>query len=220
MSALDTKTQKLPKITLSTTRSERVQNEALGDLFAIVTAMEHLEKAYITDAITEKAYQKQCKKLIAQYKTLYNAVSDDVESLETFMRDYRMDCRAASIRFTIGVPATMVHGSSSSDGQDAKAKQLLVFQTVQHFITCKNCLELDVRAIDQLQPYTSDLMDSLNKVQSLPNDHKVKELVRGWLLKLSEKKAHDRLSDEEARQMNFDFEKAYSAFHNFVAEGK
>ena len=46
-------------------------------------------------------------------------------------------------------------------------------------------------------------MDSLNKIQNLPNDHQIKELVRAWLLKLSQKKAHDEASSKGIRKGAF-----------------
>eukprot|EP00808_Paulinella_micropora_P020506 g78090.t1 len=126
--------KQLPKILLGSDRKEKLKYEHLGDLFAIVVAVEHLEKAYVIDAVSDKEYQSHCKKLIAQYKTLREALKDDISSLEQFTKDYHMASRAAVNRLNTGVPATMVHGSSEG-GADEKKKQLIVFHAVQHFIT-------------------------------------------------------------------------------------
>eukprot|EP00457_Paulinella_chromatophora_P013974 gb/GEZN01014341.1/.p1 GENE.gb/GEZN01014341.1/~~gb/GEZN01014341.1/.p1 ORF type:complete len:248 (-),score=63.22 gb/GEZN01014341.1/:186-929(-) len=209
-------TKCLPKIVLGADRQEKVKYEHLGDLFAIVVTMEHLEKAYVIDAVPDKEYQSQCKKLIAQFKTQQEAVKAEFRGLEQFIQDYHLNCRAAVNRFKTGVPATMVHGSSGDGSLDEKKEKLVVFHAVQHFITCMDSLKLNMKAVDEIHPTLSDLMESINKIQNLPPEHETKAKVRNWLLKLSQRQAQDELTDEEVRQMSFDLESAYNALHRFI----
>jgi len=186
----------------------------LADLYSIMVALDHLETAYVRDSITADAYTKACNKLIAQFKTLQETVSDVVPDLEKFMKDYHMTTKAAFVRLKVGVPATVVHGGSGEE-----KKELAVFHVVQHFITAMDSLKLNMRAVDELHPHISELMESINKVNGLPPEHEAKIKVRTWLVKFSSMKAHDELSEEDARQMSFDLDGAYNAFHRFIQQG-
>mmetsp|Transcript_10390 Transcript_10390/g.18954 ORF Transcript_10390/g.18954 Transcript_10390/m.18954 type:complete len:130 (+) Transcript_10390:10-399(+) len=125
-----------------------------------------------------------------------------------------MDCRAARHRLLrVGVPATIEYGVDSSGSVLDSADQKFVFEAVQAFITTQNCLQLDMRDVDQLHPNLSDLMVSLNKVKKLPQDHISRVKVKEWLEKLNQKPASYRLTDEELRQMSFDLQTAYDHWH-------
>jgi len=56
------------EIDLYETSREREIYENCADLYAIIIATEHLERAYARDAITHKEYLSECNKLIAQFK--------------------------------------------------------------------------------------------------------------------------------------------------------
>jgi ESCRT-I complex subunit VPS28 len=55
-----------------------------------------------------------------------------------------------------------------------------VAETVQNFITAMDSLKLHMVAVDQLQPLLHDLMDSLNKVSSLPPEWEGKTKLKNW----------------------------------------
>lgn len=116
----------------------------------------------------------------------------------------------------VGVPATTFHGSSQNKLSDAKGLQLTIAQTVQHFITTVDGLQLSLKAVDEIHPHLKDLMTSINKVTSLPPDHVSKKNVQNWLLKLNQMKASDELSDDDIRQMTFDLENAYNEFVKYL----
>ena len=48
---------------------------------------------------------------------------------------------------------------------------MLVAETVQHFITAMDAIKLEQRAVDELHPLISDLMNALTRVPNLPPDH-------------------------------------------------
>lgn len=82
-----------------------------------------------------------------------------------------------------------------------------------------DALKLEQRAVDEVQPLISELMSALTRVASLPGDFEGLVKMRLWLQKLNQMRAVEELSDEEARQLIFDLEGAYSAFHRHLSTG-
>ena len=72
----------------------------------------------------------------------------------------------------------------------------------------------------QIHPHLKDLMESVNKVTTLPPDHISKKKVQEWLIKLNQMKASDELTDDDIRQMTIDLENAYSGFVKFLQGGQ
>ena len=194
------------KVKLFDNIKEREKYENLADLYSIINTVEHLEKAYVRDAIKSEPYAKATTKLIAQFKTLKQILNIDVEE---FMKEYKIDCPAASYRLIkIGVPATVEHGSTSSDSSR------VVAETVQHFITAMDAIKIDQRSVDQLQPWISALIDSLGKCRI--KDFEEKQKIKEWLIIFNSMKASDELDDDQLRQLAFDLENAYNSFHKLL----
>lgn len=211
----------LPEVRLHSNAEERVTHDNLSELYSIIKTVEHLERAYIRDAVTPEAYAQACRKLIGQFRTLRDALGDHVPSVEGFMGEMRMagTCKHAANRLIAsGVPATVEHDSGAGGGGGGNEDALGVFHCVQHFITAMDSLKLEMRAVDELHPHLSDLMESLAKVGDLPPDHVAKENVGRWLRSLNTMRATDELSDEQVRQMSFDLEQAYNAFHKHLQD--
>lgn len=175
--------------------------------------MENLEKLYIRDCIKESEYAEKCKRMLTQFKTLSEG-EGHIKNLEEFMAENRLNCPYAEKRLKQGVPATTVHGSAG-DKQD---KSLHVFHAVQSFITTMDQLKLNMKAVDELHPNVSDIMESLNKVDALPPDHESRTKVMKWLQLMAAMKASDELTEEQGRQMSFDLQTAYDKLHKFVEE--
>ena len=188
-------------------------------------------------------YTQLTSRLIAQFRTIRETLDSEVDAaskgaiesfdLESFCQNYGLSCRSALNRFKVGVPATVLHGdsaltghgsssSSSAHASDSaaasKPSDLVVFHCVQHFITCMDCLKLSMRAVDELHPPMSDLMDSLNKCTYMAHDHTCKATVRQWLITLSQMKASQEINDDQARQMAFELDAAYNAFHKYLQQ--
>lgn len=124
-------------------------NGTQADLFAIIKAVEKLEKAWVRDLISAKEYESECFKLIGQFKTIKTTLEWDVDDVEKFMKDYNMVCPAAKNRLiTSGMPATVEHQAPKSQDETNAGKK--VAETVQHFITAMDSLKLDMRAVDQV----------------------------------------------------------------------
>ena len=184
--------------------------EQLGDLYSLIVTTEHIELAYVRDAITEQEYTSTCAKLIAQYKTLRESMGSSAPELDAFCREYNLECRAGENRLRVGVPATVVHGDGGAAASGGKKMEVAVFHAVQHFITMMDSLKLNMRAVDELHPTLTELVDSVNKVPGLPPDHESKVKAVQWLTTLHTMKAHEELSEEQVRQMSFDLDSAYN----------
>ncbi|RXM27902.1 Vacuolar protein sorting-associated protein 28-like [Acipenser ruthenus] len=68
----------------------------------------------------------------------------------------------------------------------------------------------------QIQPDLSELMETINRMSSMPPDSEAKDKVSLWLTTLSGMSASDELDDSQVRQMLFDLESAYNAFSRFL----
>lgn len=216
--------------------------EELSDLYAIIKATELLEAAYSRDCISSADYADACGRTIAQFKTAESALISRkyITSTEAFMKEFQIDCPRAFERLVVtgsenvptifsliskglcgcmlhhtGVPATVVHGG----GKDDRAQSVIVAETVQAFITSMDALRLGQRAVDEIQPLVKDVAGTLVKVPNIPADFEGMQKMRLWLQKLHEMRAHDEIEEQEARQLIFDMESSYNAFHAFLKSG-
>ncbi|CAG8575046.1 9979_t:CDS:2 [Funneliformis caledonium] len=208
------------EVRLYTNNKDREKYENLADLYAIIVTMEHLEKAYVRDSVTASEYTQACAQLIAQYRTALNLVCDSITDVEKFMekfiKEYKLECPAAVNRFKIGVPATIEHPTGA--GHDTSKFAQYVAETVHHLITTMDALKLGMKAVDYIHPLLGDLMQSLNKVSSLPADFEGKAKIRNWLIMLNGMKASDELNEEQVRQLSFDLESANNAFYRSLSD--
>lgn len=205
------------EIPLYETSRERELMDEQANLYAIILATEHLERAYARDAISQKEYTSQCKKLISQFKLAERVLRNSM-STETFMQTYDMDCpRAAERLLKMGIPEPM-KGGYADDGMSSN-HAVTVAETVQHFITAMDGIKLEQRAVDELQPLLADLMDVLTRVPDTPNDFEPNRRVRKWLQKLNEMRAVDEISEDDARQMHMDLDSAYMEFTRYLKRG-
>lgn len=201
------------EVPLYETSRERELMDDKANLYAIILATEHLERAYARDALTPKEYTAQCKKLISQFKLAERVLRNET-STEAFMALYDMDCpRARERLLKMGVPEPMKGGS------DEASHAVTVAETVQHFITTMDAVKLEQRAVDELQPLLSDLMETLTRVPDTPNDFEPNRKIRKWLLKLNGMRAVDEIDDDDARQLYLDLDSAYSEFTRYLKRG-
>jgi ESCRT-I complex subunit VPS28 len=203
---------------------EREIYDEQANLYAIIMATEHLERAYARDAVEPKEYTAQCKKLISQFKLAERVLrgSSNVKGMmkttvEEFMRLYQMDCPRAEERLLkMGIPEPMKGGT-----HDDVSRAVTVAETVQHFITTMDAIKLDQRAVDEIQPLLSDLNDVLLRIPDLPPNEEFIPLqkVSKWLQKLNSMRAVDEISDDDSRQLYHDLDSAYSEFTRYLKRG-
>ncbi|DAZ92921.1 TPA: hypothetical protein N0F65_011497, partial [Lagenidium giganteum] len=202
------------EVKLWTDTKDRRKFEDLSDLYAIIKTTEHLETAYVRDAISQDEYTEACTKLISQFKTAETALrmGGFLDNIESFIAKYRLDCPRALERLVrIGVPATVVHNTTNR-----KADSVNVAQTVQSFITVMDVLKLNIRAVDEIQPLLSEMMSSLTQVSGLPPNFEGREKIESWLRVLNAMRASDELDEDQARQLSFDLDRSYSSFMAFL----
>lgn len=102
-------------IDLYETSREREHYDEQANLYAIILATEHLERAYARDAIEPKEYTTQCKKLISQFKLAERVLRNEMTT-ETFMQLYQMDCPRATERLLkMGVPEPLRGGADEAN---------------------------------------------------------------------------------------------------------
>ncbi|KAF9585164.1 hypothetical protein BGW38_003648 [Lunasporangiospora selenospora] len=204
------------EIKLTTNNRERAQMDNMADLYSIIVVLEHLEMAYIRSAVTHTEYTPACRQLIAQFRTASSLLGDVVPDLEKFMKEYNLDCPAAAKRIKIGVPATVEFGDGVTNEANGHRTAKYVAETVQNYITVVDTLKLGIVAVDNIHLLLAELMQSLNNVRSLPQDFEGRAKVREWLIKLNSMRASEELNAEERRQLEFDLESSYTAFHGWL----
>lgn len=133
-----------------------------------------------------------------------------------FLTKYQLTCPAAMRRLLlVGVPATVEHAHPSTN-EDATKLARHIAESVQHFITVMDSLNINMTAADQIHPLLSLLIQSLNKITTLPKDFEGRGKIRDWLIILNKMSASEKLSQEQSRQLLFDLEKAHTDFFNFL----
>lgn len=130
---------------------------------------------------------------------------------DTFMAVYQMDCPRAAERLLVqGVPEPM-KGSA-----DDASHVATVAETVSLFITAMDGVRVGQRAVDELHPLMSDLMDALTRLPETPNDFEPNRKVQKWLQELNAMRAVDELDDDQCRQLTHDLDSAYSEFTRYL----
>ena len=163
-----------------------------------------------------RRYTDACTRLIAQFKTSVELVGDPIDWTQ-FLTKYSLTCPAAMRRLLlVGVPATVEHAHSNNNEGNGGKSAKYVAETVQHFITTMDSLNINMIAADQLHPLLSSLIQSLNKISTLPKDFEGRGKIRDWLIMLNKMPASEKLSPEQSRQLMFDLERAHTDFFQFL----
>jgi ESCRT-I complex subunit VPS28 len=194
-------------------KRERELLESYADLYAIIRVTEKLERAYVRDLVSAADYETECLKLISQFNTLSSSLAGLV-TIPRFVQAYRLDCPAALNRLLqSGVPATVELRASSSVPASTAASATAIAQCVQSFITAMDAVKLNMLANDQVRPLLHELSTSMARLgPMLPPDFEGKVKANEWLAKLHKMGAADELTEQQARQLNFDLDSAYAAF--------
>jgi len=200
------------EVKLYNSNLERERLDTLADLYSIIVAVEHLEKAYIKSSISFEEYTPACSNLISQFKTCQNMLGDSVLNVQHFMNEYKLNCPLAVNRLLkVGVPATVEHGvdnkSNKEDGQ-------YIAKTVTNFISIMDSLDLKVKSVTSLHPMLVELIQNLNKVTPSAVTNECKEKVKNWLITLNKMRVTDELNEEQMKQLRFDLENIYNLFRN------
>lgn len=188
---------------------ERERYDNMADLYALISTLQHLEKAYIWDCITAKEYTAACSKYLVQYKVAFKQVQgDEFPTVDAFVRKFRLDCPAALERIREDRPITIK--------DDKGNMNKFIADIVSLFITLMDKLRLDIKATDELHPDVRDLVDNIERLSLIPASWDGKERLGGWLATLTSMQASDELSESQVRQLLFDLETSYASFSNLL----
>ena len=186
---------------------EYFENESI--IYSIIRTVEVLEKAHLSDKITEEDYSTLCRKLINQYKVLVEGLEGSYPGLEGFMQKYGLttSCKLACKRLQLGITALDAHGN---EGDRPKTSNIIA--VTQCFITANNALQLEFRSVDKLIPIMQDVITNLGKVVGVPSSYQGGYKMQEWLIRLSKMNAYDELTQEQAQQLEFDIDQAFREF--------
>ncbi|KAF2454710.1 vacuolar protein sorting-associated [Lineolata rhizophorae] len=203
------------EVKLFSNNAERDLYESLAEIYSIIMTLEALEKAYLRDSVTETEYTETCNRLLKQYKSnLKNeAVAQAFVDLETFKREWDMECPRATERLRVGIPATDETPSAPRPRQNASGggpAAPTVASAIETFITTLDAIKLGLREKDMLHPLLVDLIQSVNKVTDVDFDGKPK--IVQWLITLNQMRAAEPLTEDQVREFQFDMEQAYYGF--------
>lgn len=189
---------------------QREDYDNRANVFSLIKTIESLEKAYIKDAVTPDQYTNSCNILLDQFNAAFKLIKGTFASVDTFAQRYMLHCPAAMERIKEGHPITV----RDNKGNMSKA----IAEIVSLFITIMDRLRLDIRAMDELHPDVKELYETLLRMSSLPATFEGKVKVKKWLDEMSSMQASDELSEDQTRQLLFDFESAYNDFNRFLAQ--
>ncbi|XP_045505075.1 vacuolar protein sorting-associated protein 28 homolog [Colias croceus] len=188
---------------------EREKHDNMAELYAVVSTLQHLEKAYMRDCVRAQEYTAACSRLLVQYRVAFKQVQgDEFPTIESFVSKFRLDCPAALERIRENKPNLIKDDKGNTNKYIAEIVSL--------FITLMDKLRLELRAMDMIQPELRELRDTMDCLAMLPEDFEGKVKVQEWLDKLSEMSASDELSEAQARQLIFDLETSYGAFNKVL----
>jgi len=71
MASFDHRPELMEEVKLSRNPREREKNDNLAELFAVMTTLQCLEKAYIKDCVPSKEYTAHCSKLLVQVSHIF-----------------------------------------------------------------------------------------------------------------------------------------------------
>lgn len=194
---------------------ERHTVEYLADMYATITALEKLERAHNRDWVAGEAYGASLEKLLDRFRTVEAQLRATHQSryvdVESFMESYDMttSCAAALSRLR----ATKAATQEKPEAPGVNPQEVL--EAAQYFITAMDALRLRQTAADQLHPVIADLVATVRRVapgfEHLPR-------LEGWLARLDTMAASEQLDDAAARDMQFDLDRGYQAFHHFLGQ--
>ncbi|MCJ1309640.1 Vacuolar protein-sorting-associated protein 28 [Agyrium rufum] len=223
----------LQEVKLSTNPSSRDLYDSLAEIYGIIITLDALEKAYIKDSVNDADYTDICNRLLKQYKNNLTdeTVAKEFVDLETFKREWDIDCPRATERLRSGLPLTTLHATQqhpsishhrsqsqsyasspnpTSGPPPSVATGTQILTATENFITFLDALKLGMLSKDQLHPLLSDVIQSVNRVAGEEFEGRV-NIIR-WLIKLNGMRATEELDEEAARELSFDIEGAYNGF--------
>ncbi|ESL09383.1 vacuolar protein sorting-associated protein [Trypanosoma rangeli SC58] len=202
------------EVTFTVSPDERQHVEYLADLFAVIVAIEKLEKAMLRDLITQEQYDATIRRLLEKYKSSVSYLEQGrnpyYTTIDSFWENYGSKCPAARARIQLGL------SDKNQQQKDGHTNTTLVLECGQYFITLMDSLKLQQTAVDQLYTLLADLIQGLKRLGAFDQDFFHRLLV--WKEKLDTMKASDELNERDTREFAFVLECGYQAFYAYLSD--
>ncbi|KAL3822508.1 hypothetical protein ACHAXA_001973 [Cyclostephanos tholiformis] len=217
--------ESLPEIELYSSTKERTKYDNEAEFYSIIMATEYLERAYAQAAITEEQYRTQCSELLKQFNIAeraalgggyaQGAITEEQyrTQIRAFMKRYDMDCPRAYHRLVV---ERAWERNPVPEPVPPEKLAAISNEITEHFITAMDAVKLEMRAMEELQPLLSDLMNALIQLPETPNAFPPNIKVREWLKKFNAMRAVERIDEDDATQLRHDLNDAYIEFKRFV----
>jgi ESCRT-I complex subunit VPS28 len=187
-----------------------------AELFSIMVTMEHLEGAFVKNLVSNDVYEEHCRQIVTQFKTLQKALSRQVPDVAEWMQQQGLECPLAKERLLgTGVAATMLHATGSTT--TGKEQALAIHSTTEHFITCKDSLDVGYKECLDLLPLIRDLQQSIVSITNMPQLAGM-ERITNWLVTLNNMRASESLTEDQIKQLKLDLELAYTSFSRWLKQ--
>ncbi|ORC91331.1 vacuolar protein sorting-associated protein-like [Trypanosoma theileri] len=197
---------------------ERQHVEYLADLFAVIVAIEKIEKAMLRDLITQQQYDTTIHRLLEKYKSTVSHLEQGSNpyytTIDSFWENYGSKCPAARTRIQLGFEGAKQQQQEQQ--QAGRVNPRLVLECGQYFITLMDSLKLQQTAVDQLYTLLTDLIQGLKRLNVEEQDFFQRLLM--WKKKLDTMNASDELNEKDTREFAFVLERGYQAFHGYLSE--
>lgn len=110
----------VPLFDASITSQRKETIETLSEIYSIIIALDHVEKAYLKDSIDTNQYTSTVNKLLAQYKTYLSddKVRDEFKDLDHFVKKYNIVASNAIVRLERGIPMTVEHAIGDDEDEN------------------------------------------------------------------------------------------------------
>lgn len=67
------------------------RHDNMAELYAVVSTLQHLEKAYMRDCVRAQEYTAACSRLLVQYRVAFKQVQgDEFPTIESFVSKFRV----------------------------------------------------------------------------------------------------------------------------------
>ncbi|KAH9598265.1 Vacuolar protein sorting-associated Vps28 [Trypanosoma melophagium] len=193
---------------------ERQHVEYLADLFAVIVAIEKIEKAILRDLITQQQYDTTINRLLEKYKSTVSHLEQGSNpyytTIDSFWENYGSKCPAARTRIQLGFEV------AKQQQQAGRVDPRLVLECGQYFITLMDSLKLQQTAVDQLYTLLTDLIQGLKRLNV--EDLDFFQRLLSWKNKLDTMNASDELNEKDTREFAFVLERGYQAFHGYLSD--
>ncbi|PBJ75013.1 vacuolar protein sorting-associated protein-like [Trypanosoma cruzi cruzi] len=201
------------EVAFTVSPDERQHVEYLADLFAVIVAIEKVEKAMLRDLITQEQYDTTIRRLLEKYKSSVSYLEQGrnpyYTTIDSFWENYGSKCPAARARIQLGL-------ANDHQLKDGHTNTTLVLECGQYFITLMDSLKLQQTAVDQLYTLLTDLVQGLRRLGA--SDQDFHQRLVAWKEKLDTMKASDELNERDTREFAFVLECGYQAFYAYLSD--